>query len=197
MVTPLPFSNGYAIAFWIAFYAWLIPELIGLYTQRARASDLRRDRGSKMALTGGLWIGIFLAISLAWALPVATIMPMRTLPFEIGLLLMLVGVALRWYAIRTLGTSFTRDLAVRADQTVVDTGLYRYIRYPAYSGTLLTCLGIGLALTNGASLVAMMGCALLGRLYRVRLEERLLCEQLGEPYREYMRRTRRFIPFVL
>lgn len=61
-----------------------------------------------------------MAISLAWALPVATIMPMRTLLFGLGILLMLAGVMLRWCAIRTLGASFRRDLAVRADHTVVD-----------------------------------------------------------------------------
>ena len=196
MITPLPFTRGYAIIFWVAFYLWLIPELIGGVKQRSHASATRRDRGSQAVLTGSLWVGIFLAISFAWALPSATITPFRVPVFAVGILLMLTGVALRWYAIRALGASFTRDLAVRAGQTVVDTGLYRAIRHPAYSGTLLTCLGIGLAMTNGASLIAIMACAVASHLYRVRLEERLLCEQLGEPYREYMRRTRRFIPFV-
>jgi len=112
MVTPLPFTGGYAIPFWIAFYSWLIPELIGGYKQRARASDVRRDGGSKVALTGGLWIGIFLAISFAWALPIATIMPMRAFLFGLGILLMLAGMALRWYAIRTLAATFGARLTL-------------------------------------------------------------------------------------
>jgi protein-S-isoprenylcysteine O-methyltransferase Ste14 len=33
--------------------------------------------------------------------------------------------------------------------------------------------------------------------YRVRVEAQVLCQALGQPYREYMRHTRRFIPFVL
>ncbi len=197
MITPFPFTRGDAIVFWIAFYLWLILELIGGVKQRSHASATRRDRGSQAVLISSLWVGIFLAISFAWALPVATITPFRVPVFAVGILLMLAGLALRWYAIRTLGASFTRDLAVRAGQRVVDTGLYRYIRHPSYSGTLLTCLGIGLAMTNGASLIAIMVCAVAGHLYRVHLEEGLLCEQLGEPYRAYMRRTRRFVPFVL
>jgi len=195
-ITPLPFTRGDAIVFWITFYLWLIPELIGGIKQRSRASTTRRDRGSQAVLIISLWVGVFFAISCAWALPAATITPFRLPVFAIGILLMLTGVALRWYAIRTLGLSFTRDLAVRAGQRVVDTGVYRTIRHPAYSGTLLTCLGIGLAMTNGASLIAIMACAVAGHLYRVHLEEGLLCEQLGEPYREYMRRTHRFNPFV-
>jgi protein-S-isoprenylcysteine O-methyltransferase Ste14 len=72
----------------------------------------------------------------------------------------------------------------------------RFIRHPAYSGTLLTILRIGLALTNWLRLIATLGCTLIGHLYRVRVEEAALCKTLGQPYADYMQRTRRFIPFV-
>ena len=110
---------------------------------------------------------------------------------------MLLGVALRWYAVETLGRYFTRTLTVQADQSVVDVGPYRYVRHPAYSGTLLTMLGVGLALMNWASLLAIMVCAGAGYGYRMHIEERFLREELGQPYIDYMRRTRRLIPFVL
>jgi protein-S-isoprenylcysteine O-methyltransferase Ste14 len=42
-----------------------------------------------------------------------------------------------------------------------------------------------------------MGCALLGLSYRIHVEEHVLQEQLGQPYQEYMRRTKRLIPFVV
>ncbi len=32
--------------------------------------------------------------------------------------------------------------------------------------------------------------------YRVRLEERALLEALGQPYADYMQRTKRFVPYV-
>jgi protein-S-isoprenylcysteine O-methyltransferase Ste14 len=41
-----------------------------------------------------------------------------------------------------------------------------------------------------------MFCTLAGLAYRVRVEEQALSAELGRPYVEYMRRTRRFIPFV-
>lgn len=55
---------------------------------------------------------------------------------------------MRLYAIRTLGRYFTRDVAVSAGQQVVQSGLYHLIRHPAYSGTFLTMLEVGLAMTN-------------------------------------------------
>ncbi len=43
----------------------------------------------------------------------------------------------------------------------------------------------------------MLGCILPALGYRIAVEERVLQAQLGQPYRAYMRRTRRLIPFVL
>ena len=57
-------------------------------------------------------------------------------------------------------------------------------------------LGVGLAMTNWASLVALLLCVFLGHIYRVRIEEKTLVRMIGEPYIEYMRRTKRFIPWV-
>lgn len=113
-----------------------------------------------------------------------------------GIVLMVLGVAVRWWAILTLGRYFTLDVAVRPTQAVVQSGPYRVVRHPAYSGTLLILLGIGVALANWASLVAILAGGLIGHLYRVQVEERALEEALGQPYAEYIRRTKRFIPFL-
>lgn len=147
-------------------------------------------------LIGLLWFGIALNFALAALLPEAAIFWQRTTLFGIGISLILLGTALRWYAIWMLGSYFTRDVAVAADQKVVQSGPYRYIRHPAYSGTFATMLGLGLALTNWASLVALLACVFAGHLYRVHVEEKALVQAIGQPYVEYTRHTRRFIPWV-
>jgi protein-S-isoprenylcysteine O-methyltransferase Ste14 len=58
-------------------------------------------------------------------------------------------------------------------------------------------IGLGLALGNLAGLVALVGCIALGYFYRIRVEERMLVESLGQRYREYMSRTARLVPYVL
>jgi protein-S-isoprenylcysteine O-methyltransferase Ste14 len=57
--------------------------------------------------------------------------------------------------------------------------------------------GVGLAMTNWASLAVLLVCVLLGHLYRVCVEEQALLRSIGQPYVEYMRHTRRFIPGIL
>jgi protein-S-isoprenylcysteine O-methyltransferase Ste14 len=76
-------------------------------------------------------------------------------------------------------------------------GPYRLIRHPSYTGLLILFLGYGLCLTNWLSLLVLMGCALIGLGYRINVEEHVLEARLGQPYHEYMRRTKRLIPFVL
>lgn len=95
-----------------------------------------------------------------------------------------------------LGSSFTGAVTARADQPVVDRGAYRWIRHPSYVAGTIMVVGLGVALGNAlsASCLALVCAIVYG--YRVRVEERALLGSIGEPYRAYMARTRRFIPYV-
>ncbi len=95
-----------------------------------------------------------------------------------------------------LGESFTGAVIVKSAQTVVDRGAYRYVRHPSYSGGALVFLGIGLALANCLSILVLLLSSAIVYAYGVRVEEGALATVLGEPYRAYMNRTKRFIPFV-
>jgi protein-S-isoprenylcysteine O-methyltransferase Ste14 len=201
---PLVYTNTIAgIVFAVACLVWLAPEMIGMLPQMARVSRrtvMVQDQGSMAILIGLQWTGLALNFGLAWLWPAAAMaqgqQSGRTALFILGVIFTVLGVALRWYAIRTLGRFFTRDVAVSHDQPVVQSGPYRLIRHPAYSGTFLTMLGVGLAMTNWASLVALLACVFAGHFYRVLIEEKALIRTIGQPYIEYMRRTRRFIPLL-
>ncbi|MGH8428446.1 MAG: methyltransferase family protein [Gammaproteobacteria bacterium] len=189
-------SSFHATVLYITLIVWIAPEWIGGIFQRPEEGAVTRDRGSHFVLIAAMAAGVFAAFLCANFVPTATIVWQRPLVFRFGIALMLIGVAFRWYAIRVLGKYFTRDVATRADQQVVESGPYRWIRHPSYSGTLITVLGFGLATTNWLALIAAVLGTLIGLGYRVHVEEHALCETLGEPYRDYMRRIRRFIPFV-
>jgi protein-S-isoprenylcysteine O-methyltransferase Ste14 len=192
-------SIGAAATFLVACLIWCAPEAINMFRQLAtvaRTDAVVQDRGSLGIMIGLQWIGIALCLAFGWIFQRAAILWQPVAIFRLGILLMLLGVALRWHAIRTLGRYFTRDVAVSTNQHVVRRGAYRFVRHPAYSGTFLTMLGIGLAMTNWASLLALGVCVALGHLYRVRIEEEALTRAIGQPYIEYKRHTKRFIPWV-
>lgn len=73
-------------------------------------------------------------------------------------------------------------------QTIVQNGPYRWVRHPAYTGSILTLIGFALGLTLIASLVILVIC-FVGFLYRIQVEEKALVEVFGKEYQEYMQRT--------
>lgn len=58
-------------------------------------------------------------------------------------------------------------------------------------------VGCGLALTNWMAALVLFVTTGLGYLYRVHVEEKALIEGLGEEYRAYVKRTKRFVPYVI
>ena len=194
---PLILTSRIAAVFLNAAYmVWLFPEIIYSYTHRIEPSATANDHRSGAVLVICILIGIFMAYALAGVEILFSIFWQPTIVFALGILLMVVGVTFRWYAIRVLGKYFTLRLAIQPGQTVVEDGPYRWIRHPSYTGSLITMFGLGLAFTNWLSLLAVLAAGFIGYSYRVMIEERILVAALGDPYREYMKHTKRFIPFV-
>jgi protein-S-isoprenylcysteine O-methyltransferase len=195
---PLPFTAGplYAISFWATYTLWIVLETITSFTKRARKDSARQDRGSYRLILGLLWFSLALVFAFPHFLPQATISWHRVPFFWIGIALMLAGLAFRFYSMSLLGRFFTYSVAVHAGQTVIEAGPYRYIRHPSYTGGLITLVGLGLALGNWAGLIAILICMGIAYSYRISVEEAALLAALGEPYKLYMHRTTRLIPFL-
>jgi protein-S-isoprenylcysteine O-methyltransferase Ste14 len=124
------------------------------------------------------------------------LMEHRIVWFTLGILILLAGSMLRRYCFRTLGRYFTGNVKVQVGQPVIEDGLYRFVRHPSYTGGMLMYLGTGLALTNWLSALILVGMGTATYAYRVHVEEHALGSSLGQPYLEYMQRTKRFVPFV-
>ncbi len=181
------------------YIVWAVMEVIVGIRQFTlqRAGARLHDRGSRLVISVTFGFGILLCLELPRVVPAATITSANVFVFWLGIVLVYVGLAFRLYAIIVLGRYFTPSVAVVADQHVVEDGPYKLIRHPAYTGLLIMFLGFGLSSTNWLSLLALMGCILIGLSYRIYVEERVLQEHLGKRYQEYMQRTKRLIPFVL
>lgn len=79
---------------------------------------------------------------------------------------------------------------------LVETGIYQYIRHPQYTGLLLLSFGL---VANWATLPTLILFPIMLVMY-VRLalrEERDMFEEFGDAYRNYMKRTKMFIPFIV
>jgi protein-S-isoprenylcysteine O-methyltransferase Ste14 len=194
---PLPFVWPYWLVFW-GGCIWVF-WIESVYMRRAVSRSggrSKEDAGSMWVVVGGNYLSTLLAIAIAFQLQAAT-MPSRLAFFWVGIGLLIAGSLLRRHCFRMLGQYFTYQVQVRSEQPVIERGAYRWVRHPSYTAGILMFLGMGLALGNWVSLAVMVATIIGVYAYRVRIEERQLLATMGDRYREYMRRTRRFIPFVI
>lgn len=105
---------------------------------------------------------------------------------------LIAGLLLVWM-FRALGKNLTDTVVTRKEHTLVTTGPYRWVRHPFYTSAALLVPASSLATANWFFFV--MGCVMfLLLVIRTRKEEENLIARFGDDYRNYMRRTGRFLP---
>jgi protein-S-isoprenylcysteine O-methyltransferase Ste14 len=194
---PVPFVWPYWLVFWGVFI-WAF-GVESVYMRRALAEGGGRgkaDAGSMWGVVVGNQMSMVVAVLLAFRVPAATL-PSRVAFFWIGVAVLVAGSLLRRHCFKMLGQYFTYEVQVRSDQPVIERGAYRWIRHPSYTAGILMFLGMGLALGNWLSLAVLLVGVIGGYAYRVRIEERALLASMGDRYAAYMKRTRRFVPFIV
>jgi len=111
-----------------------------------------------------------------------------------GLGVLAAGVALRTWAILTLGRLFTFVVVIQDGHRVVASGPYRLLRPPSYTGGLAGFLGVGIALDSWLSMIILVLIPLCAILVRIHVEEAELARALGQDYQRYVSCTRRLVP---
>jgi len=110
--------------------------------------------------------------------------------------LTLLGILFAWWARIHLGRLWSGAVVKKEGHKVVDTGPYRIVRHPIYTGLLLSVLATMAA--KGTAL-GVVGAAiiLVGIWLKARLEESFLAKELGPEYRAYAERVPMLVPFGL
>ena len=191
-------SNAAALIFSIVFLLWILSEIVGAgivpRLRRGRARTRRgRGRGSSLLI----YVGVVASLGIAFSFAGADIAKLPSWACYPGVMLMAVGIVVRQWSIAVLGRSFSGALRVQKDQTLVESGPYRYVRHPSYTGALIFFVGLGLALQSWGAVFALVLIFAVVYGYRMYVEEKILILELGEAYISYSRRTKRLIPYVL
>jgi protein-S-isoprenylcysteine O-methyltransferase len=162
---------------------------------RARSDSQSQDRGSLRILWVVILGSLFIAFQATHWLPDFNIRDTH-FTYPLGVLLFFAGLLLRWFSIIYLGRFFTVNVAIAKDHRVIDTGPYRHIRHPSYTGALMAFLGFGICLSNIASILIILIPVTAAFLHRIGIEEAALGNALGDAYGDYSRRSKRLIPFI-
>ena len=180
-------------AFWASFAAWAIIELSIWSRDRARVKGKRDDRFSMFAIVLGITAGIFAAFNGAHVTETRIAAP-GALLVGLGIALIWAGMAFRLWAVRTLGRFFRVTVTTQEDHRLIDSGPYRRLSNPSYTGAMVTMAGIGLAMGNWASLAGILLGAGLGFAWRIRVEEGSLRTRFGAEFDAYRKARWALVP---
>jgi len=182
--------------FKVLYCSWIVTEVLVLLVTRTRSGGgTISDRGSlrvlwatiMVSMTAGMWVGAAyrptMMHGMHWIWPVCVV-------------LLAVGLVIRWIAIYTLGKSFSANVAIHATQRLNRSGLFRYMRHPSYTGMVLIFVAMGLSTHNWLGLAIIVVGPVAALVYRIHVEEDALTAAFGQEYVEYSRVTKRLVPGV-
>jgi protein-S-isoprenylcysteine O-methyltransferase Ste14 len=157
--------------------------------RKGRFSELINPIASGIILTSGL------LVSLADFIVVQKMMYRFDLINLVGFVFLPAGLGLRALATRTLGRYFSPDVRILPEHKLIRVGIYKHVRHPIYLGTLLAFFSVPL-LFHSLSGFLVMTLKIPLTIYRIKTEERALLEKFGDEYREYIKTSKRLIPYI-
>lgn len=179
----------------IVGFLWMLSEIALVLFRRAGRTGKDHDAGSIV------WLNISIYGSIALAV-FCTLQGIGTFPWYrtefawLGLVLIVAGLALRWTAILTLRHFFTVDVSIQKGQTLVRTGIFRYLRHPSYTGAILSFIGLSFSLASLPALIFTGVPITAAFIHRMNIEEAALRTAFGDEYTDYQRATWRLIPGI-
>ncbi|MBL4848477.1 MAG: isoprenylcysteine carboxylmethyltransferase family protein, partial [Planctomycetes bacterium] len=171
-----PLPRGLGIALMVLYVGWMVGEgkvIVGEIKQ----DETKSDKGSFELYA----IGRFCTILSALAMPGLFGPAETTWVLAIGLSVFVIGVGFRLWAIRTLGRFYSHRVRQQDDHKIVQSGPYRILRHPAYTGMLVAHVGFVVFFFNWVSLGLLCLFFLPAVAYRIVVEERMLFEIEGYP----------------
>ena len=188
-------SPLWSALFWISYAAWIVSEGLIFSRDRRPASGEPADRGSRRLLVLAFALGLGSAFWWGQRRRLGLIEAPPALLMALSLAMIWGGIALRFWAVRTLGRFFRTSVVVLDDHRLVDTGPYRRLRNPSYTGIMMVLTGVALGIGNWISLALLLGFAIAGFAWRIHVEEAALARRFGAAYEAYRERRWALIPF--
>ncbi len=185
--------DPYAIAVAVLVIIWRTYEHVSIGMKNYR---FLKDPGKHTMVMPALslWIGCSFPVFDYFNLPAT--LPRVDWLRALGIVLLIVGISIRFVCIRTLGRFFTAHLRVNEGRRLIKEGIYKHLRHPSYFGMIFSFVGLPLSFCSLFGLLYMVLIGVPSLLFRINLEERFLLDEFGEEYSEYRKGTYKFIPFL-
>lgn len=180
----------------IIVFIWIASEILltVLLKSKMGNSSINYDKGTLKKI----WTTIFISLVLGIYVSSSSIGKIAFGEYFsfLGLILIILGLVIRWVAIITLREYFTVDVIVVKNQKIINKGIYKIIRHPSYLGSIISFLGLGITLSNIFALIIINVPIILVFIHRIKIEEEALIQNIGQEYIEYSKATKKLLPKI-
>ena len=114
---------------------------------------------------------------------------------KIGMLIIAVGICIRIKAVLTLKKAFTLNVQISKEQQLITNGMYKLVRHPAYTGSILSLLGVSIVLKNIPAILIVAICSFVCYQIRIYVEEAVL-QKYFKGYSLYREKTYKLFPYI-
>ena len=183
--------------FWLILgISWAIVELtIALKTRvKLDVLSLLEYRSERL-----IWLVVAVALGLAlWVKNLHwVIIPVDLFARQlIAVILFVTGLALRFYAVFSLGRFFSTSVRVNTTHQLIVHGPYQFVRHPAYTGLFVSFFAAGLAMGDALALLTLICPIVYVLSQRIKIEEQWLSNHFGKTYADYSLRTKKLLPWI-
>jgi protein-S-isoprenylcysteine O-methyltransferase Ste14 len=172
----------------------LFEFFVGVKQKQNSKSVETGDKKSIWVLMASISMGYWLSF-LIGATKIGRIYQWDTF-FAIGSILVIFGLIIRISSILTLKKQFTYTITKIENHQIIEKGLYKYLRHPSYLGQIIIFTSVAAMLSNWISILLMLVAVSIGYIYRIKVEEKFMLQQMGQNYSDYQKRTKKLIPFI-
>jgi len=186
---------NFSIIFLIISAVWVSSELMIMVLVRSKKNSQNHDDGSLKWLNFTVYSCLTVALICGFR-GIGHFHTMIPSLHWVGLCIIVVGLVVRWTAIMTLRKFFTANIVIQSDHRIIKKGIYRFIRHPSYSGSIISFFGLGMVFSNWISITVLFVPITYAFIKRSRIEEKVLLSAFGEEYESYRKTSWGLFPWL-
>ncbi len=183
--------NALAIIWTVFWVLWILPAVFGKKTIR------RQTTGSRILQLILLLLAYVLIVDSGrdWGLLNLRVVPAGRTSTAAGYALLFAGMVFAGWARLFLGGNWSSGVTLKQDHTLIESGPYRIVRHPIYTGLLAALLGTAIAL---GELRCFLGVLLAAIAWKIKSmsEETLMVQQFGDQYTRYREQVKGLVPYL-
>jgi protein-S-isoprenylcysteine O-methyltransferase Ste14 len=122
--------------------------------------------------------------------------PHTDLPCAFGGITCALGLVVAIWSRRTLAGNWSSTVTFKQGHELIQTGPYRFVRHPIYTGILLMCLGTAIVVGRLQSWLGFL-LLCLGFWIKLKQEDSLLTRHFPNDYPAYRDRVKALVPFII